>query len=87
MSLEGMTKIKAKLQELTTLIKEETAEERKEIQDEILQSVSDLKTAIEERVHAVGEKISKGQKSEIVLKASDSLVEAINKMKEKLHSK
>lgn len=87
MSLEGMTKIKAKLQELTTLIKEETAGERKEIQEEILQSVNDLKTAIEERVHAVGEKISKSPKSEIVLKASDSLAEAINKMKEKLHSK
>lgn len=126
MSQEGITKIKMKLQELTNLIKEQTAEETQEIKDEILQNVYEMKSTIEERFqgaeklgpklqdkfqdkfggnlqeffgelegkalkvqNTIQEKYSHGMahKDEIVVNAADSLIEAINRVKNALHSK
>jgi hypothetical protein len=49
MPQDGLTKIKAKLQELTTLIKEQTSEETKEIKEELLESVNEMKATVEGR--------------------------------------
>lgn len=136
MAKEGMEKIKTKLQELTTLIKEETVSESKEIREEILENVNEMKASVEKRLESaeilskervskardevlnrvgktqenveenlrgymgelegkalkvrlsIQEKLSQGkaQKDEIVLKTTDSLIEAINKVKSTLHS-
>lgn len=115
MSQNGIGKIKNKLQELAALIKEETAEERKEIKEDLVENIRKLKSAVEERFQAVGDKYgdnivefieelegktlkiqrnikdqfskSMANKDEIINKSTDSLLEAINKVKEKLQSK
>lgn len=115
MPKEGIVKIKEKLQELGTLIKEQTSEETREIKEELLQSVNEMKTTLDQRFqmaeeklsenlqetigelegkalkvqYTIQEKLSQGiaQKDEIVVKTTDSLIEAINKMKNALHSK
>jgi len=115
MPKENVTKIKAKLQELTTLIKEQTIEETQGVKDDLLESVNDMKSTLEQRFQGVEEKwsdnfqeaigelegkalkvqytlqekLSKGvaQKDQVVVKATDSLIETINKMKNALHSK
>lgn len=136
MSKEGMEKIKAKLVELGGLIKEETVTETKELREDILKNVNDMRASVEKRLDdveivskekvlktkddvlsklekqqeniegnlknfmgelegkalkvrlSVQEKLSqsKAQKDEIVLKTTDSLIEAINKLKNTLHS-
>ncbi len=136
MAKESMERIKAKLQELTTLIKEETVSGSKEIREEILENVNEMRASVEKRLDdveslskervskakdevlskvsktqenvednlrgymgelegkalkvrlSIQEKLSQGkaQKDEIVLKTTDSLIEAINKLKNTLHS-
>lgn len=136
MAKESMERIKAKLQELTTLIKEETVSGSKEIKEEILENVSEMRASLEKRIESaetvskekvskakdevlsrvgktqenvednlkgymgelegkalnvrlsIQEKLSHGraQKDELVLKTTDSLIEAINKLKNTLHS-
>ena len=44
-----MSKIKAKLQELMAVIKEETAEQSQEVKTDILKTVNDIKQALEEK--------------------------------------
>ncbi|MGI6448803.1 MAG: hypothetical protein ACOX3R_00495 [Desulfitobacteriia bacterium] len=56
MSQEGMQRIKAKLQELAALIKEETFEQRKEIKDELLSGLNQIRTAVEGKFQVVNEK-------------------------------
>jgi uncharacterized coiled-coil protein SlyX len=115
MPKEGMVKIKEKLQELGTLIKEQTSEETREIKEELLQSVNEMKASVDQRFqiaeeklsdslqeaigelegkalkvqYTIQEKLSQGiaQKDQIVVKTADSLIEAINKMKNALQSK
>jgi methyl-accepting chemotaxis protein len=79
---ENMAKIKAKIQELSVLVKEQTSEETKGIKEEILQNVNEMKTVIEEKL-AYG----LSHKDEIIDKTADSLIEAINKAKNALQSK
>jgi DNA anti-recombination protein RmuC len=55
-SQEGMQRIKAKLQELAALIKEETFEQRKEIKDELLSGLNQIRTAVEGKFQVVNEK-------------------------------
>ncbi|KUO59456.1 MAG: hypothetical protein APF84_19310 [Gracilibacter sp. BRH_c7a] len=136
MARDGMERIKAKLQELTTVIKEETVSESKEIREDILENLNEMKASVEKRLEdvenlskervskakdevlskvgktqenveenlrgymgelegkalkvrlSIQEKLSQGkaQKDEIVLKSTDSLIEAINKLKHALHS-
>jgi len=103
MSQDGFTKIKAKIQELSALIKEETVSETKVLKDDILKEVKVIKSALEERLKdgEVKDKVSQAkdemfrklgysqdelaaQKDEIVLKAADSLIDAVNKLKSAL---
>ncbi len=56
MSQDGLQRIKAKLQELTALIKEETFEQRKEIKDELLGGLNQIRTAVEGKFQVVNEK-------------------------------
>lgn len=60
MSEDGLSRIKAKFQELTDLIKEETTEETQELKEEILERVNEVKSAVEESIHnadRLGDKI------------------------------
>lgn len=47
MSQDGISKIKAKLQELADVIKQETVEETTEIKKEILEGVNEMKSKVE----------------------------------------
>ncbi|RNC28595.1 MAG: hypothetical protein AWM53_01429 [Candidatus Dichloromethanomonas elyunquensis] len=115
MSQEGLENIKAKLHELTNLIKEETTEEARIIKDGLMENVTVMKSLMGESFqeteqifadnmhevigeletralqvqHTIREKFSQGivQKDEIVIKAADSLIETISKMKNALRSK
>ncbi|NLL52840.1 MAG: hypothetical protein GX248_09070 [Peptococcaceae bacterium] len=53
---DNLTKIKAKLLELATLVKDQTMEETKGVRDEILKNVNEMKTVVEERFQGVQEK-------------------------------
>ncbi|NLI91189.1 MAG: hypothetical protein GX434_02980 [Peptococcaceae bacterium] len=48
MSQEGLKNIKVKLQELTALIKEQTADEANELKKGLLENVDEMKTIMEE---------------------------------------
>lgn len=101
MSQEGVRKIKAKIQELSALIKDETLLETKAVKEDILREAQEIKAALEERLRdseirdrvnqakeemfrKLGQSNLAAQKDEIVLKAADKLIDAINKVKSAL---
>lgn len=77
MAKESMERIKAKLQELTTLIKEETVSGSKEIREEILENVNEMRASVEKRLDDV-ESLSK----ERVSKAKDEVLSKVGKTQE-----
>lgn len=77
MSKEGMEKIKSKLQELTSLIKEETVSGSKEIREEILENVNEMRASVEKRLETA-ETLSK----ERVSKARDEVLTKVGKTQE-----
>jgi len=117
MSKERLDKIRANLQELASLVKEEALEESKELTEEINKglkqvrqslagaegtsksalddvqdNLNDLVQELEAKAlkvqYKLQEKFSEGQerKDELVVKTSDALIEAINKVKATLIS-
>jgi len=54
---ENVAKIKAKIQELATHIKEQTSEETKGIKEEILENVNEMKATVEDRFQGVQGKL------------------------------
>lgn len=72
-----MEKIKSKLQELTSLIKEETVSGSKEIREEILENVNEMKASVEKRLETA-ETLSK----ERVSKARDEVLTKVGKTQE-----
>ncbi len=72
-----MEKIKSKLQELTSLIKEETVSGSKEIREEILENVNEMKASVEKRLETA-ETLSKERAS----KARDEVLTKVGKTQE-----
>ncbi|HHV65673.1 MAG TPA: hypothetical protein GXX46_11505 [Peptococcaceae bacterium] len=73
MSQEGMQRIKEKFQELAILIKEETLDQRKEIKEELLDGLNQMKTIVEEKFQSVNEKYG------------DNIVQIISKLENKAY--
>ena len=85
MAQEGMSRIKTKLQELLTVIKEEAAEESKDAREDILKAVNEMKQTLEEKWQDVeGQSKNKiGNLNEIVNDLEGKALKVQYKLQEK----
>lgn len=85
MSKEGMEKIKAKLQELAEVVKEEAAVSGQEIKQDLIKTVNEIKEKFEDKIQNLGgaTKETMGTVQEKVKQAYDNMVEKTGEVSEK----